>query len=143
MPHFRLITPNGDIIRFQCYTEEAPITSEAFLKALPLPREWYHAKTSGEEIWIADAPVLDIIQENASVFPEPGEVVIGPKFPDRNIVSGFMGIFYGKGQGLDCGNIFACVVEADLEKLKQLGESIWQNGSQALTIEADISIRQK
>lgn len=52
---------------------------------------------SGREIWIDDAPLLDIPQENASVFAAPGEMVIGPKSPDRNRIKGCIGLFYGVG----------------------------------------------
>lgn len=48
---------------------------------------------SGREIWIDDAPLLDIPQENASVFAAPGEMVIGPKSPDRNRIKGCIGLF--------------------------------------------------
>jgi hypothetical protein len=47
-----------------------------------------------------------------------------------------MGIYYGEGKGLDAANIFAKVIEGDLEKLKELGQQIWKNGCQQLRIVA-------
>lgn len=77
MSSFKIRTKDNAVIRFNLYLEEAPVTSEAFLNALPFTKTFFHAKVSGMEIWIDNAPQLDIIQENASVFTEPGEIVLG------------------------------------------------------------------
>jgi len=37
---------------------------------------------------------------------------------------------------LDAANIFARVIDADMKKLEELGDSIWKNGPQELRIEA-------
>jgi len=94
-----------------------------------------HARVSGQEIWIDNAPELDIIQENASVFTAPGEVVYGPLKPARTKTSNCMGIYYGEGRGLDCCNIFAKVFDEDMPLLKELGENIWKQGTQELIFE--------
>ena len=135
MTGFIITTKNNDVIRFGYYTEAAPVTVAAFDQQLPFTRIFFHARVSGHEFWIDNAPVLDIIQENASVFAEPGEVVIGPLQPARAKTSGCMGIYYGEGKGLDCCNIFAKVFDEDVALLKSLGESIWKNGEQELRFE--------
>jgi len=94
-----------------------------------------HARVSGQEIWIDNAPELDIIQENASVFTAPGEVVYGPLKPARTKTSNCMGIYYGEGRCLDCCNIFARVFDEDMPFLKELGENIWKQGMQELIFE--------
>lgn len=132
MTGFILTTPQKVTIRFILYEEDAPVTSKAFLSLLPFSRTFMHARTSGQEIWIDNAPALDIIQENASVFTEPGEVVFGPLKPKRTRTSNCMGIYYGEGKGLDACNIFARVHEEDRDLLKALGEDIWRNGQQEL-----------
>jgi len=119
-------------IRFKFYTVEAPITCVAFTSLLPFKRTFFHARVSGQEIWTDKAPPLDIIQENASVFTDPGEVVYGPLKPARAKTSNCMGIYYGEGRGLDCCNIFAKVFEQDMELLKALGEEIWKQGVQEI-----------
>ena len=119
-------------IRFLYYTTEAPLTVAAFDAALPFSRRLMHARVSGQEIWTQDAPRLDIIQENASVFTVPGEVVIGPLRPGRVKTSGCLGIYYGEGRGLDSANIFAKVIDEDLSKLQMLGDQIWREGGQEL-----------
>jgi hypothetical protein len=133
MTGFKLITPDRQEIRFQYYLDTAPLTSAAFARSLPFTRTFYHARVSGQEIWIDNVPPLDIIQENASVYAEPGEVVVGPMKPARTRTANCMGIYYGEGKGLDACNIFARVVDADRQKLVELGNSIWKYGARDLT----------
>lgn len=134
MTGFKISTPDGQEIKFVLYLDDAPITSRAFQSILPFTRTFNHARVSGHEIWIDDVPKLDIIQENASVFTEPGEVVFGPTKPSRTKTANCFGIYYGDGKGLDACNIFGKVVDTDKQKLLDLGNDIWKNGSQELTI---------
>ncbi len=134
MTGFKIITKDGQEIKFKFYFDNAPVTSNAFHNTLPFTRTFYHARVSGQEIWIDDVPQLDIIQENASVYSEPGEVVFGPTKPIRTKTANCFGIYYGDGKGLDAANIFAKVVDTDKQKLIDLGNSIWKNGSQDLTL---------
>ncbi len=135
MTGFKITTPDKTTIRFRYYDTDAPITSGAFAALLPFTRTFMHARVSGQEIWIDNAPPLDIIQENASVFTEPGEVVYGPLKPSRAKTANCMGIYYGEGRGLDCCNIFATVFEEDRQLLVTLGNQIWLNGKLELLIE--------
>ncbi|MGB3016333.1 MAG: DUF3830 family protein [Ignavibacteria bacterium] len=134
MTGFKITTSDNLEIKFELYLDTAPVTSKAFLSILPFTRTFYHARVSGQEIWIDDVPKLDIIQENASVFTEPGEVVFGPTKPIRTKTANCFGIYYGEGKGLDACNIFAKVVESDKQKLVDLGNKIWRTGSQELTV---------
>jgi len=132
MTAFCIKLADDKLIRFKFYQDAAPATVNAFIKLLPFRRIFMHARVSGQEIWIDNAPELDIMQENASVFTEPGEVVYGPLKPARTKTSNCMGIYYGEGKGLDCCNIFAKVFEEDMHLLKSLGDDIWKNGTQEL-----------
>lgn len=134
MTGFKIRTPDNQEIKFELYLDTAPVTSKAFLSILPFTRTFHHARVSGQEIWIDDVPKLDIIQENASVFTEPGEVVFGPAKPIRTKTANCFGIYYGDGKGLDACNIFAKVIDSDKQKLFDLGNKIWKNGSQELII---------
>lgn len=133
MKGFKLITQNKQEIRFEFYLDAAPVTSDAFVKILPFTKTFFHAKTSGQEIWIDNVAPVNIIQENASIFTYPGEVVIGPQNAGRTKTMNCFGIYYGEGKGLDSCNIFAKVIEDDMQKLIDLGENIWKNGAQDLT----------
>jgi hypothetical protein len=134
MQGFKLITSNNVEIRFEFYIEAAPITCAAFLNILPITKTFYHARISGQEIWFDDLTPLNIIQENASVFTEAGEVVLGPSLPLRSKTKNCFGIYYGEGKGLDACNIFAKVKEEDKDKLTELGNDIWKNGKQSISI---------
>ena len=132
---FQIKTHDGDRIRFRYFTDQAPETVRAFHHELPFSLAFYHARVSGEEIWTETGPILQCPQENASVFCQPGEVVIGPYEPRRVRTAGMMGIYYGEGKGLDAANIFATVWEEDRELLVLLGHQIWRQGEQLLTFE--------
>jgi len=135
MTGFFIRTSYNQTIRFKLYNTEAPVTSAAFLTTLPFSRIFFHARISGQEIWIDNSPAIDIIQENASVFTEPGEIVLGPLKPGRVKTAGCIGIYYGEGKGLDSCNIFGKVFEDDMPLLKALGENIWRHGAQELHFE--------
>lgn len=134
MTGFKIIAKDKIEIMFEFYLDAAPVTSKAFVEILPFTRTFYHARVSGQEIWIDNVPQLDIIQENASVFTEPGEVVFGSIKPARSKTANCFGIYYGDGKGLDACNIFAKVIDRDKQKLIDLGNSIWKEGSQELTL---------
>ena len=133
MTGFVITTAGNKKIRFTFYNEAAPVTSSAFASILPFTKKFFHARVSGQEIWIDDVQPIDIIQENASVFTEPGEVVFGPLKPARTKTANCLGIYYGEGKGLDCANIFAKVFDEDMELLKTIGNEIWKLGAQELT----------
>ena len=134
MSGFIIRTQDNKVLRFR-FNDDAPVTAMAFQRALPFAETFFHARISGQEIWSDKAPDLRIIQENVSVFPEAGEMVIGPREPSRNKIAGFMGIFYGEGKLLDGGNIFGRIYEEDMEALIQLGNRIWKSGAEILIFE--------
>ena len=133
MTGFKIITKNGDEIHFEFYLDEAPVTCKAFLEILPFTRIFLHARVSGQEIWIDDVPALDIIQENASVFTEPGEVVVGPSKPARVKTANCFGIYYGEGKGFDAANIFARVIKRRHEKTGRVGRPYLEKWSAGTT----------
>ena len=135
MKGFTITTPEGTVIRFHYYNEDAPETCAAFTAALPFTKTLFHARVSGLEFWTDKAPLLNIPQENAFVFTVPGEVVIGPMKPARVKTAGAMGIYYGEGKGLDACNIFAKVLDEDLPLLVTLGERIWKQVEAELLFE--------
>lgn len=129
MQGFKIITPDRREIHFLYYLQEAPHTCKAFDALLPFSETLYHARVSGQEIWMDKLKPLPIIQENASVFTIPGEVVLGPQFPVRTKTANCLGIYYGEGRGLDACNIFACVKPEHADLLIDLGNHIWKDGA--------------
>jgi hypothetical protein len=69
------------------------------------------------------------------VCTEVAEEVFGPSKPERTKTANCMGIYYGEGKGLDCCNIFAKVVDEDLSILQELGNKIWKEGKQTITVD--------
>lgn len=132
MNGFTVTTATGIVIRFRLYEKEAPETVKAFLQSLPFTRTLFHARYSGQEIWTDKAPVLYIPQENATVYTDIGEVVLGPVLPKRVKTAGCLGIYYGEGKGIDAANVFAKVIEVDKHILFELGNTIWKNGETEL-----------
>lgn len=118
-------------LHFYLYYREAPLTCTAFMDALPFERNFYHAKLSGEEIWTPHGLGLAIPQENATVFIEEGEIALGP-LHSRNKIADCIGIMYGTGKLLDCGNIFGRVQQNHLKALKVLGRRFWLQGENHL-----------
>lgn len=132
MNGFSVTTTSGVVIRFRLYSNEAPQTCLAFLQSLPFTRVLFHARYSGQEIWTDKAPEFFIPQENATVFTEVGEVVLGPQKPSRVKTAGCLGIYYGEGKGIDAANVFARVLEEDKHLLFELGNNIWKYGETEL-----------
>jgi hypothetical protein len=135
MDGFRILTPDNQVIRFRYYLPQAAATCRSFEASLPFQQVLFHARVSGLEIWTEDGPKLNLPQENSSIFAAPGEIVLGPILPERNRIRGCLGIFYGEGKLLDCGNIFGKVVEDDFEKLRKVGDTIWRKGGIMLRFE--------
>jgi Protein of unknown function (DUF3830) len=128
-----LRTLTGTEIKFQLYTDDAPVTCDSFIKMLPLEITLIHARTSGEELWTPDGPELKIALENATVNIESGEIGIAPIHP-RNKISKCLVISYGQAKLFDCANIFGQVFKEDESKLKDLGNKIWTEGKQLVKL---------
>jgi hypothetical protein len=110
---------NDKTVRAFLYEKEAPITSKAFLKKLPIRLRFFHTKNTGTEILCEEGPLLNTPQENISVYR------IGFK--------GCMSIIYGTmPKPRKCMNIFARIIDEDLETLEQIGLLIWKEGAQKL-----------
>lgn len=124
MKYIVLKSESAKPIRFKLFKKEAPKTCRAFSKSLPLKRKMIHAKVDDkEEIWTPNGPRLKIKQENASIRLKPGEMGYAP-FVERSEISNCIAIVYGKAILWDCVNVFAKVVDEDLENLKKLGRKI-------------------
>ncbi len=132
--YIALKTPDGNLIRFRLYVQEAPATSKAFVNALPIEVKAVQARLSGHEIWIPDGPELSIPQENATINVKLGE--IGYAVPvARNRGARSIAIIYGEARLSECVNVFGMVLDEDIPILKSLGEKVWLEGAQILRLE--------
>lgn len=130
-----LVTSRNEEIKFHFYDSQAPETCMAIKKILPLEIKLFHAKTSGEELWTPEGPELQILQENATVHIEPGEIGIAPVHL-RNKISKCLVITYGQAKLFDCANIFGQVIKEDEKILRDLGNKIWLEGAQIVRLTA-------
>src|SRR5688572_21261613 len=101
MASFSINLDNDMTIRFQCYVEDAPVTSTAFLSFMPLAKMFSPVLVTGLALWFDDRPPVDLIQEDASLFPKPGDVVSGPSIPSRPLRGRCFRIGSGACKGLD------------------------------------------
>jgi len=131
MRYIELLEGSAEPINFELYAQDAPTTCEAFIKALPIEAKALQARFAGEEIWIPEGPSLAIAQENATIELKPGELGYAPPIK-RSSVGRSIAIVYGEAKLSDCVNVFAKVVEADMDKLRKLGERIWLEGNRTL-----------
>ena len=136
MTTLSLIPLTGTEIKFKLYTDDAPVTCDAFVKILPIEVTLLHARTSGEEIWTPDGPELQIGLENATTNVESGEIGIAPVHP-RNKISKCLVISYGQAKLFDCANIFGQVLKEDESNLKELGNKIWTEGKQTVKLKIE------
>ncbi|MBE4908529.1 DUF3830 family protein [Bacillus luteolus] len=141
-------------IRARLLSEKAPATTEAFLKLLknPIPSTGKHAMYTGKEISI-QLPVKscegtelhDPAKENLTCFPQPGDILFTfmPAYAWGGVPTPIydFGLFYGRDArtffpaGWLPGNLFARVLDEDMEELEEIGKLIHTKGQQRLRLE--------
>jgi hypothetical protein len=124
--------------------DAAPRTCEAVWNALPIEGGTQHARWAGREVYVLVPPLAtDPGQENATIFPIPGDLLFFTVSassidvpPERRTGKPFVDIalFYGRNShllgpdGYMPGNLFATVTE-NLEGLAKACESIFREGA--------------
>jgi Protein of unknown function (DUF3830) len=126
--------------------EEAPITCENFWQGIgeSWRAEAHHGRETGPELWCyVPPPGEELPYENATVFPEPGDVLyyhyVQP--PTRDGARIFdVGIYYGRGcsklaQGWIPGNLFARVTDREgLRRLEAVASQLLEGGTLPVTL---------
>lgn len=106
--------------------DQAPSTCEAVWAALPVEGTVLQARFSGEEMFVTTA--IDAAAEN-QVPPSAGDIAFNPDPAWRAIC-----IYYGpKIKAGHPFNLFARI-DGDLEQLRRVGERIWREGGELVTI---------
>jgi hypothetical protein len=126
---------SGDF-RFSARLEEAaaPHTVAAFRGMLPLESRVIHVRWSGESMWIPFGDLeLGLGPENATRFPNPGELLLFPGgISEAELLFPYGHVAFGSKAGPLAGNHFATIVEG-AERLRELGvKSLW-NGAQEIS----------
>jgi Protein of unknown function (DUF3830) len=111
----------------------APRTVAAFRRLLPLQSRIIHVRWSGEAGWIPFGDLdLGLYAENATSYPNPGEVVLYPGgVSETEILLAYGYVNFASKAGQLAGNHFATIVEGN-ENLGALGKTFLWEGAQEI-----------
>jgi Protein of unknown function (DUF3830) len=114
--------------------EAAPATAAAFRQMLPLDSRVIHVRWSGESMWIPFGDLeLGIGPENATRFPNPGEILLFPGgVSEAELLFPYGHVAFGSKAGPLAGNHFATVVEGG-DRLRELGTKCLWEGAQEIS----------
>ena len=116
---------------------EAPLTSAAFRKILPLEGELIHVRWSGESTWVPLGDLtIGVPFENATSYPRPGEILLYPGgVSETEILIPYGRTNFASKAGQLAGNHFLTIVSG-AEHLPELGRlTLWQ-GAQPILIKS-------
>jgi hypothetical protein len=108
--------------------EAAPQTVAAFRGLLPLESRIIHVRWSGEGGWIPFGDLdVGIGPENATCYPNPGELVFYPGgVSETELLLAYGYVSFASKAGPLAGNHFATIVEGN-ENLRELGRRfLWE-----------------
>ncbi|WP_423410465.1 DUF3830 family protein [Heyndrickxia sp. MSNUG] len=155
MSTFSITFVDSDVtLRAKLLTDRAPATSIAFdsiIKNGVIETSGKHAMYTGKEVSIQlptdqceQTPLHDPVKENLTCFPQPGDILFTfmPAYSWGGLPSAIydFGLFYGKEcrtffpAGWIPGNLFARIVDEDLEELEEMGRIIHLKGQQNILI---------
>lgn len=119
--------------RAELHEETAPATVAAFRRLLPLESRIIHVRWSGEGGWIPFGDLdLGIGPENATCYPNPGELVIYPgDVSETEILLAYGYVNFASKAGQLAGNHFATIVSG-AEHLRELGRRMLWEGAQEI-----------
>ena len=113
--------------------EAAPQTVAAFRRLLPLESRIIHVRWSGEGGWIPWGDLdLGLGPENATCYPNPGELVIYPGgVSEAELLLAYGYVAFASKAGALAGNHFATIVEGN-DQLRELGRRMLWSGAQQI-----------
>ena len=113
--------------------EAAPKTVAAFRGLLPLESRIIHVRWSGEGGWIPFGDLdLGLGPENATCYPNPGELVLYPGgISETEILLAYGYVSFASKAGPLAGNHFATILEGG-ENLRELGRRFLWDGAQEI-----------
>ena len=112
--------------------ESAPLTIKAVEEMLPLKTKMVHVRWSGEAGWmpLGDELDLDLGPENATSYPNPGELVLYPGgVSETEFLLAYGYVNFASKAGQLAGNHFA-TLEKGQEHLRDLGRLLLWEGAQ-------------
>jgi hypothetical protein len=112
---------------------EAPQTVAAFRRLLPLESRIIHVRWSGEGGWIPFGDLdLGLGPENATSYPNPGEIVLYPGgVSETELLLAYGYVNFASKAGQLAGNHFATILKGN-ENLCELGRMFLWEGAQEI-----------
>jgi hypothetical protein len=132
------ISAGGFAFRARLEEDAAPATVAAFRRLLPLESRIIHVRWSGEAGWIPFGDTaLGLGPENATCYPNPGEIVLYPGgVSETEILLAYGYVSFASKAGALAGNHFATIVEGT-EHLHELGTKFLWEGAQDIAFRED------
>jgi Protein of unknown function (DUF3830) len=127
------ISAGGFEFRARLEEADAPLTVAAFRQLLPLESRIIHVRWSGEGGWIPFGDLdLGLRPENATSYPNPGEIVLYPGgVSETEILLAYGYVNFASKAGQLAGNHFATIVKGN-ENLRELGRMFLWEGAQPI-----------
>jgi hypothetical protein len=124
------ITAGGFSFTARLEEEDAPETVAAFRRLLPLDSRIIHVR------WFGDLD-LGLGPENATCYPNPGEIVLYPGgVSETEILLAYGYVSFASKAGALAGNHFATIIEGN-ESLRPLGKKFLWEGAQEIVFRED------
>jgi hypothetical protein len=125
------ISAGGFSFRARLEEGDAPATAAAFRSLLPLESRIIHVRWSGEGGWIPMGDLdLGIGYENATRYPNPGELIFYPGgVSETELLLAYGYVAFASKAGALAGNHFATVIDGG-ENLRELGRRMLWDGAQ-------------
>ena len=125
------ITAGGFLVQAPPRGGSGAATVAAFRRLLPLESRIIHVRWTGEAGWIPFGDLdLGLGPENATSYPNPGEIVLYPGgVSETEILLAYGYVNFATKAGPLAGNHFATIVEGS-ENLRELGGFLWEGAQE-------------
>ncbi|HSH22254.1 MAG TPA: DUF3830 family protein [Candidatus Caenarcaniphilales bacterium] len=126
----------GDLNFSGRWEPEAPLTTEAIRRLLPIRSSLIHCRWSGEGCWIPFGDLdLGVGYENHTSHPAPGDVIIYTgNLSECEILIAYGAVMFSSKLGQLAGNHFATISEGR-HQLPEMGRRVLWEGAQEILIE--------
>jgi len=112
----------------------APRSVDLLTNLLPLERAALHARWSGEAVWVPLGTGLMLGAENATAYPQPGQLLLyaGPASEPELLIP-YGACAFASRAGPLAGN-HVITLEGEVSALRELGETVLWKGAQSLQL---------
>lgn len=115
-------------------TQAAPKSVALLASLLPLERWVLHARWSGEAGWVPLGTELALAPENATAYPQPGQLLLyAGAHSEPELLLPYGACAFASRAGRLAGN-HVITLEGELAKQRELGELLLWKGAQPLRL---------